>query len=141
MQGIARLLNSWGNRVSGSDIEISETTDQLKKEGIRVFIGQRKTQIKKDIDYIVKSNAIPDSNPEIVQAKEYQLKILSNSQMIQLMSEKRKLIAVGGAHGKSTVTAMIAFMLIKSGQDPLVFWEQNQISWAGPSGTAGPDQP
>lgn len=121
MSGVARILKGRGFQVSGSDIKESEETKKLKEEGIDVSIGHQKGNITREIEIIVKTEAIPDSNSELIEAQKLGIPVWSRTKMIQELSDKKRLIAVAGTHGKSTISAMIAFILTEAGKDPLAF--------------------
>jgi len=122
MAGVARILKDRGHQVSGSDIDGSAETERLEREGIRVNIGHRKKNIsRKAIDLIVKTEAIPSDNPELKKAQKLGIPVWSRTETIQRIVGNRKLIAVAGTHGKSTISAMITFILVQSGRDPLAF--------------------
>lgn len=110
-----------GNKVTGSDLFSSEIINTLKKKGVRIKIGRHKKEnIKKDTDLVIYSPAVPSDNPEVLQAKAYKIKTLSYPRALGLLTKQYFTIAVSGTHGKSTVTAMIALILIKAGFDPTV---------------------
>lgn len=119
MSGLAKILNEMGYKVSGSDIMESNTTRRLTKMGIKVFIGHSYGNIG-DADLVVVSTAIPMHNPEILEAKEKGIKIVHRSDILCKLMDKKKGIAVTGAHGKTTTTSMIALMLENSNFNPTV---------------------
>ena len=86
-----------GVKVSGSDVEQSEITQELTEMGAVVFIGHKKENISKDADLVVYSFAVPDSNPErgVLTEKGY-------FEFLGEITRARKLIAVSGTNGKST---------------------------------------
>jgi UDP-N-acetylmuramate--alanine ligase len=139
MQGIAKLLKSRGANVVGSDLKKSDNTDELTSCGIEVNIGHDAKNIDQSYDYVVKSNAIPDDNPELKKAKKINLPVLSNTQMIDKISAENYMIAVAGAHGKSTTSAMITYLLTKMGKDPIAFLgaKSNQIGGSYRDGEGG----
>ncbi|MBI4132683.1 MAG: UDP-N-acetylmuramate--L-alanine ligase [Candidatus Sungbacteria bacterium] len=120
MSALARLYLARGWRVSGSDLARSEITDALRKEGIRVFIGHRRLNIAPAVTKIIRTIAVPKDNPELLQAKRRRIPSYSYAEAVGELSRKYKTIAVAGAHGKSTTTALISLMLIKAGLDPTI---------------------
>ncbi|MEK7609180.1 MAG: Mur ligase domain-containing protein [Patescibacteria group bacterium] len=114
------LADGW--RVSGSDAVRSEITDDLKKRGARIFIGQRAANIPPagGPDLVVYSAAIKSDHPELVEAKKKGIKTLLYSQAVGELTKKYYTIAVAGSHGKSTTTALIGLILIKAGLDPTI---------------------
>jgi len=118
ISGIASIYKQKGHLVQGSDAEASEITAELKKQGIKVFIGQAAKNITKDIELVVYSEAVPADNPELKKAKQLKIKCLSGAAALADLARSYFLIAVSGMHGKSTTASMIAQILIKAGLDP-----------------------
>jgi len=125
MSGIAQFLKQVGNQVSGSDIKVSAQTKKLADLGIKVFKGHQASNITQDIDLVVKTDAIPDDNPELIKAKQFNIQIKRRMTIIQEIVGDRKLIAIAGTHGKSTVTGMVAKILIACKQDPTILLGAN----------------
>lgn len=120
VSALAQYYLSKGHQVSGSDLVTSEITDFLIEKGIKVTIGNSAENISLNMDLIVYSPAVKKDNPEIVQAKDYKLKVISYPEALGELTKEYYTIAVAGAHGKSTTTAMIALALTKAGLDPTV---------------------
>ena len=120
MSGIAEILLDWGYRISGSDIRVSDTVKRLQQKGATVYIGQQAENITSDIDYVVRSTAIRDTNAELIRAKELQLPMLHRSQMLARLMEDKKAICVAGAHGKTTTSSMIALAMELAKKDPTI---------------------
>jgi len=120
VSALAQYYLSKGHQVSGSDLVASEITDFLKKKGAKVIIGNSAENIKKDFDLVVYSPAVKYDNPELLQAKSYRLKAISYPEALGDLTKEYYTIAVAGAHGKSTTTAMIGLILTKAGLDPTV---------------------
>ncbi|MDG1989677.1 MAG: UDP-N-acetylmuramate--L-alanine ligase [Dehalococcoidia bacterium] len=120
MSAIAKLLFMRGYQVSGSDLSHSSTISHLEKIGIKVFIGHNAVNIK-DAELIVYTSAINPNNPELVQAKQSQVPIISRAQIINFLVQDKKLVAIGGSHGKTTITTLISYFLLKMELEPLVF--------------------
>lgn len=119
MSAIAQVLKGMGHEVSGSDMKESRYTNTLKNEGIKVFIGHDKRNIEKT-DAIVYSTAIPDSNIEMVYAKEKGIPMYSRSDILAWILNSKKSIAIAGTHGKTTTTSMVSVMLRGLGLDPTI---------------------
>jgi len=98
----------------------SEITDFVARKGIKVFIGNSAENIKQDLDLVVYSPAIKKDNPELLQATGYKLKTKSYPEALGDLTKEYYTIAVAGAHGKSTTTAMIGLILVEAGLDPTV---------------------
>ncbi len=120
VSALAQQYLSEGNEVSGSDLVASEITDFLKEKGIAIIIGQKVENVPEDAELVVYSPAVPGTNPELAQARALKLRTITYPEALGELSKKYFTIAVAGAHGKSTTTAMIALCLEKAGIDPTV---------------------
>ncbi|MBU0972812.1 MAG: UDP-N-acetylmuramate--L-alanine ligase [Proteobacteria bacterium] len=119
MSGIAELLINLGYTVSGSDLKLSHITKRLEKKGAKIFQGHAKGQIK-GADVIVTSSAISQENPEVIQAKQMVIPIIPRAEMLAELMRIKYSIAISGAHGKTSTTAMISQILNTAGLDPTV---------------------
>ncbi|MDR2162391.1 MAG: UDP-N-acetylmuramate--L-alanine ligase [Clostridiales Family XIII bacterium] len=120
LSAVAEILLSEGYRVSGSDMNESDTIDRLIEHGATVYLGHRQRNVK-GADLVIYSSAIPMTNPEIAVAKEAGVPVITRAQMLgQLMSLRNNSVAVSGTHGKTTTTAMISLILKKAGKDPTI---------------------
>ena len=117
MSGIARILLQRGQRVSGSDIKESPLLESLREEGAEIFIGHRGENVA-GADVVVLSSAISPDNPEVVAARRLGIPIVHRVDMLVSVIEGKRVAAVAGAHGKTTTTAMLAWILTKTGKDP-----------------------
>jgi UDP-N-acetylmuramate--alanine ligase len=117
MSGIAELLANLGYLVSGSDTRRSALTDRLETLGIRILIGHAAEQIG-EAEVVVVSSAVKPANPEVREAERRLIPVISRAEMLAELMRLRYGIAVAGAHGKTTVTSMIAFVLERAGLDP-----------------------
>ena len=117
LSAIARLLKESGYTVTGSDRAVSTFTTDLQAAGITVYIGHHPHNIE-DADWVVRSSAIPDDNPEVVAAQNAKIPVYKRADFLGKWMEDRTGIAVAGTHGKTTTTAMIAFTLSELGRDP-----------------------
>ena len=120
VSALAKIYLHKGSKVSGSDLASSEITKDLKKKGATIYLGHRAVRIKKDIGLVIYSPAVRQDNPELKAAKKLKIKTLSYPQALGQLSKEYYSIAVSGTHGKSTVCAMLALVLIKAGLDPTV---------------------
>ncbi|MCK4252673.1 UDP-N-acetylmuramate--L-alanine ligase, partial [candidate division WOR-3 bacterium] len=119
MSGIAYVLLKSGYQVSGSDQNESSITNKLKLNGANIFIGHDAKHITSQ-DLIVYSTAISKSNPELVEARKRKIPIIHRAELLAKLANNKKSIFITGCHGKTTVTSMIAHMLIETGYDPTV---------------------
>jgi UDP-N-acetylmuramate--alanine ligase len=117
LSAIARLLAESGWTVSGSDRALSPLAAELMTAGIRVMIGHSAENIA-GADMIVRSSAVPDSNPEVVAARAAGIPVLKRSDFLGRLLADKLCIAVAGTHGKTTTTAMIAWILTRLNLDP-----------------------
>jgi UDP-N-acetylmuramate--alanine ligase len=117
MSGIAELLVNLGYVVSGSDHKRSVVTDRLRTMGIAVSTGHDARHVG-DADVVVISSAVRATNPEVVEAARRQIPVIPRAEMLAELMRLRFAIAVAGAHGKTTTTAMIAVVLERAGLDP-----------------------
>jgi UDP-N-acetylmuramate--alanine ligase len=118
MNGIAELLANLGYEVSGSDVKASEVTRRLTA-GFRVTVHEgHAAQNVGEADVVVVSSAVRPTNPEVVEAARRGIPVIPRAEMLAELMRMRFSIAVAGAHGKTTTTSMIAFVLERSGLDP-----------------------
>ena len=117
MSGLARIALAMGFRVSGSDAKESEAVKDLLSLGAEIKVGHDAANIRADQVLIV-SSAISANNPEIIRAKELNLKILTRAEALALFMSNKKSIAVAGTHGKTTTTSMLTVALQGLGLDP-----------------------
>ncbi len=117
MSGIAELLNNLGYEVSGSDISESDTTDKLRKIGIRVEIGHAADNLV-DAEVVVYSSAVPETNPEIEEARSRKIPIIPRAEMLNELMRLKTGIAISGTHGKTSTTSMVAEILAEADLDP-----------------------
>lgn len=117
MNGIARLFLAAGHRVTGSDRADSEYVHALRALGATVAIGHDAANVG-DADTVVVTGALWQDNPEYVYALEHGIPVLHRSQALAWLTRGTRLVAVAGAHGKSTTTGMLATALIELGADP-----------------------
>ena len=119
VSAIATILLSKEIIVSGSDIHSSEITKKLEANGANIFYSHSEKNINKDIDLVVYTSAVNDLNPEISKAKELNIALLSRSEMYGLiMQDYKHSIAIAGAHGKTTATAMTSVIFNSTDLDP-----------------------
>ncbi len=121
ISAIARMMILEGKEVLGSDMSAGEMTSELSELGAKISIGQGFELIPSDTDLIVYTTAIKHYDPALV-AKITESGIPSKTypQMLHIVTAGKYTIAVAGTHGKTTVTAMIAKVLIENKKDPSV---------------------
>src|SRR5918993_4971238 len=120
MSGIAEVLCNLGFRVSGSDVKRSGVTERLEGLGVEFNEGHRAENVG-DAQVVVRSTAVRDNNPELIEARERSIPVIARAEMLaELMRLKRDTVAVAGSHGKTTTTSMIGMVLGAAGLDPTV---------------------
>ena len=119
MSGIAEVLHNLGYKVQGSDQAESANVQRLREKGIEVFIGHSAANLG-DAEVVVVSTAIRASNPELMAAREKLLPVVRRAEMLAELMRFRNAIAIGGTHGKTTTTSMVAALLDAGGLDPTV---------------------
>lgn len=118
MSGIAEVLANLGFRVSGSDLKHSDVTARLQELGVQVTEGHAGENVG-DAHVVVRSTAVRDDNPEIIEAKRRSIPLIPRAEMLaELMRMKPHTVAVAGSHGKTTTTSMVATVLGSAGLDP-----------------------
>ena len=117
MSAIARILLAWGHQVSGSDVKLSPLTDRLRALGATVHEGHDAAHLD-DAELVAYTAAAQAGNPELVEARRRGLPTLIRAEMVARLMTGRRAIAVAGCHGKTSTTALIAFILREAGHDP-----------------------
>lgn len=121
VSAIAKWLLEQGKEVSGSDLQENPNTQWLSAHGARVTIGSHAAiQLAKNCDLVVRTVAVPPDNPEYVAAMERGIPVLSYPEALNQLLAHRTSIAVAGSHGKSTTTALLAYILVEAKLDPTV---------------------
>lgn len=137
MSGIARLFLSRGLRVTGSDAKESPNVSALRELGASIFIGHDASNVG-EADTLVVTGALWQDNPEYVRANERGLPVLHRAQALAWLIRGRRLVAVAGAHGKTTSTGMVVTGLLGLGVDPS-FVNGGVIESLGVSASHGSD--
>lgn len=119
MSGIAEILHSMGYDVQGSDLSENDNVQRIRNLGIKVMIGHEKANIQ-NCKVLVKSSAIKDTNPEIIEAKEQKIPIIKRSEMLAEIMCLKNSIAISGSHGKTTTTSLVATLFESAKLNPTV---------------------
>jgi UDP-N-acetylmuramate--alanine ligase len=117
LSAIARLLLESGYTVSGSDRALTPFADEVRKAGAAVYVGHHPRNIT-GADWIVRSSAVTEDNPEVKAAKKSGIPVYRRSDFLGRLMEEKIGIAIAGTHGKTTTTAMTAWVLTKLNRDP-----------------------
>ncbi len=119
MSGIAEVLHNLGYVVQGSDIADGANVKRLRALGITVFVGHREENLGESQVAIV-SSAVRPQNPEVVEARRRLIPVVRRAEMLGELMRLKWSVAVGGTHGKTTTTSIIAALLDTAGLDPTV---------------------
>ena len=119
MSGLSLIMKGKGFKVQGSDLSLNKNVERLKKEKIKIFIGQKKQNLK-DATIVVVSSAIKKNNPEIIEAKRKNLPIIKRGKMLAHIVSLLKNIVVVGSHGKTTTTSLITSIFQTTKIDPTI---------------------
>lgn len=115
---LAKILLQMGYKVSGSDISESKYTHLVSNLGAKVYIGHNENNIKGKPKVVI-SSAIKEDNPELIKARELNLKIMHRSDCLKYISELFPcFIGLSGTHGKTTTSGLLSFVLEKMNQNP-----------------------
>lgn len=121
VSALARWLSALGKNVSGCDAIASKITNSLSNASIPIVLGHNSDHIKEfKPDIIIASPAVPEDNPEVLEAKKAGIPVLSYPEALGVLSNPLETIAICGTNGKSTTTALVGLALIKGGIDPTV---------------------
>jgi UDP-N-acetylmuramate--alanine ligase len=119
MSGIAEIMMRTGYTVQGSDARAGANTERLQKLGAKIFIGHDAAHVE-GAYAVVYSTAVKADNPEMVAARDKRLPLVRRAEMLAELMRLQFSVAVGGTHGKTTTTSMIASLLDAGGLDPTV---------------------
>ncbi len=119
MSGLAEVLLNMGYSVAGSDLKSSEVTDRIVALGGRVFVGHAASNVE-GAQVVVYSSAVRPENPELVAARAAGVPVIARADMLAELMRMKYGVAVGGSHGKTTTTSMVASVLSRGGMDPTI---------------------
>ena len=119
MSGLSLIMKGKGFRVQGSDLHFNKNVERLKKEKIRIYLGQKKQNLK-NATIVVVSSAIKKNNPEIIEAKRKSLPIITRGKMLAHIVSLMKNIVVVGSHGKTTTTSLVTSIFQNTKLDPTI---------------------
>ncbi len=119
MSGIAEILLNLGYKISGSDLKNSAVTQRLATLGAITFEGHTAENVA-GAEVVVTSSAISPDNPEVAEARKQHIPVIQRAEMLAELMRLKYGIAIGGMHGKTTTTSMVAAVLAAGGLDPTV---------------------
>ena len=117
MSGIAEVLFNLGYKITGSDQTQSSNTSRLENLGIEIQYQHKPSNLM-NVEMVVKSSAIRQDNPELLEAKNKSIPILARAEMLSSLMNNKRGIAIAGTHGKTTTTSLIASIMTTAGLDP-----------------------
>jgi UDP-N-acetylmuramate--alanine ligase len=119
MSGIAEVMLDMGYPVSGSDLKSNEATERVIRLGGRVTYGHAASNVE-GAQVVVHSSVVSSTNPELLAARAAGVPVITRAQMLAELMRMKYGVAVGGAHGKTTTTSMVAGVLARGGLDPTI---------------------
>ena len=121
MAPLAEVLHSMGLTITGSDISESEKVQHLKELGIHIYQGHHKENVEDDTEFVVRTAAVHDDNPEIVEAISRGIPVFERAEgWGAIMQDYENSICIAGTHGKTTTTSMCTHILMAAEKDPTV---------------------
>ncbi|HEY9528836.1 MAG TPA: UDP-N-acetylmuramate--L-alanine ligase [Anaerolineales bacterium] len=117
LSAIARLLLESGYTVSGSDRALTSFAEDVRKAGATVYVGHHPRNLT-GVDWVVRSSAVTDENPEVEAAKRAGIPVYKRADFLGRLMQDKTGIAIAGTHGKTTTTAMTAWVLSRLDRDP-----------------------
>ncbi len=119
MSGIAEVMHNLGYKVQGSDIAASANVKRLRKLGLTIHVGHAAENLA-DARVVVISSAVKADNPEVAAARARLIPVVRRAEMLAELMRLKWAISIGGTHGKTTTTSLIAAMLDAANMDPTV---------------------
>ena len=135
MSGIAEVMHNLGYKVQGSDLNEGPSVERLRAQGIAVHIGHEKENVE-GAAVVVTSTAVRRSNPEVAHALENRIPVVRRAEMLAELMRLKSSIAVGGTHGKTTTTSMVAALLAAGDMDPTAAFMTGKLTIDGDMGQA-----
>jgi UDP-N-acetylmuramate--alanine ligase len=119
MSGIAEVMATLGYKVQGSDLADNYNVARLRSNGVATAIGHKAENLG-EAQVVVVSSAVRPDNPELIEARARYLPIVRRAEMLAELMRFKSCVAVGGTHGKTTTTSLVAALLDAGGLDPTV---------------------
>jgi len=121
MSPLAEVLQGMGLNIVGSDVNVSDNVEHLREKGIRIAIGHRTENITEALDFVVRTAAVHDNNPEVMEAHRLNIPVFERTEAWgAIMKDYKNALCISGTHGKTTTTSMSTHILMASQMDPTV---------------------
>jgi len=121
MSSLAEVLCGMDIVITGSDMNDNPNVRGLRGRGIKVFIGHKAENIDADVDFVVRTAAVHDDNPEIIYAREKGIPVFERTEAWGAISKDySNALCISGTHGKTTTTSMCTHILMAADRDPTV---------------------
>lgn len=121
MSSLADLLNGMGINITGSDMNEGPNLKNLREKGIKIFMGHNAENITDDVEFVVRTAAVHDDNPEIIAAHQKGIPVFERTQAWGAISKDyANALCISGTHGKTTTTSMCTHILMAADKDPTV---------------------
>src|SRR5499427_4209227 len=119
MSGIAEVLLNLGYAVQGSDATENANVKRLREKGATISVGHSANNLG-DAEVVVVSTAIKRDNPELIAARAKRVPVVRRAEMLAELMRLKRCVAIGGTHGKTTTTSLVAALVDAGGFDPTV---------------------
>jgi UDP-N-acetylmuramate--alanine ligase len=134
MCGAARILQQSGAKVVGSDMKTFDLAGELTAAGAIIHVGHDAAHLQPGVDLVVRSAAVPDTNPEIQEAQRRGIPVIRYAELLGEITATRRGVSLAGTHGKSTTTALVAHMFRTAGLAPSFIVGADSRQLGGSSG-------
>ena len=120
MSALAFILRKWNIAVQGSDLKENYLTEKLRASGVKYFVGHDAKNVDQDVSLIVQTSIIKTNNPEILEAQNRNISIMTRAELLALIMQEYYGITIAGTHGKTSTTAMVSVLLDDANLKPTV---------------------
>jgi UDP-N-acetylmuramate--alanine ligase len=120
MSALAFILRKWNIKVQGSDLKENYLTEKLRASGVKYFVGHDAKNVDQDVSLIVQTSIIKTNNPEILEAQNRNISIMTRAELLALIMQEYYGITIAGTHGKTSTTAMVSVLLDDANLKPTV---------------------
>ena len=134
MSGAAAMLLKLGAQASGTDLNTFAALPDLVAKGARITIGHAAKRVRPKTELVVRSAAVPDTNPEIEESVRRGIPVIKYAELVGRLMDHHKGIGIAGTHGKTTTTAMTAYLFERTGLSPSFIFGADSPQLGGHSG-------